>query len=127
MRPLALFLICLSLLTVQVGAAPGNTIFDYAQELGLSQEQAKRIRETLDHHSKLSASTQTDLARAEGAFQRAAASNATVEQIKPLLENVRDCRIRLRFQDVETARKLEGLLSEEQRKGWQAIQKRETR
>jgi hypothetical protein len=121
----ALATLILALLT-GVSYAKGKTILDYASEIGLTSAQSSKIRETLNSHKRKLIQAEHDLQSAEISAVNGINAGESVKVLRPKLEKSRDCRVVLRFLDIETSRTLEEILTPAQRDSWTKIQNRET-
>lgn len=122
------FVLVLLLLLAVVGTsfAKGKTILDFSAELGLTADQSAKIRTTLLNHKAKLQQAESSLQQAEAAARKGINAGESVEALRPKLERSRDCRVELRYLDIETARTLEETLTKAQRDYWTKIQNRET-
>lgn len=122
------FVLVLVLLVAMAGPsfAKGKTILDFSAELGLTADQSAKIRTTLLNHKTKLQQAENSLQQAEAAARKGINDGESVQVLKPKLERSRDCRVELRYLDIETSRTLEETLTKAQREYWTKIQNRET-
>ncbi len=99
-----------------------KTIVDYKTELGLSDEQVNGISTTLKDFQTRVVELKKQLKESEEGFAKMLAEQAPLAQVKQQLRSSADLRFQLRYLDVVTARRVEGILSQEQLKKWRDIQ-----
>ena len=103
-------------------AARPATIFDYSSQLKLQDSQAQELKSLLAQLRQGSQSLQSRLVREEKEFRRLVEAQAELTQIREQLKKIQSVRVELRMLDIATRRKLEAVLSAEQRVQWRAIQ-----
>jgi hypothetical protein len=100
-----------------------KTIFDYKQELSLSDEQISSMKAQL---SELNTSVKTSrelLTKLENDYRALIAKDSTTPaQAKVKLEEIADATVTMRLKDLEISRKITGTMSADQREKWKAIQ-----
>ncbi len=99
-----------------------KTLVDYKAELGLSDAQITEIGEALKSFQVTITEQRKLLTQYEGEYSKLLADHAPLEQIKQKLRQVTDTNFNLRYADVLTSRKVEGILSAEQMSKWRAMQ-----
>lgn len=129
MKPLKILsLLLLALLTLNTAHAEdgkrarAKTLLDYKKELSLSESQVKDIKETLSAYQTVIAQQRKSLAEHEKQYSSLVAARAPMDQIKQKLRQVTDTTYTLRLSDVQTARKVESILSADQLKKWREMQ-----
>ncbi len=99
-----------------------KTLLDYKKELSLSESQVKEIKETLSAYQTVVAQQRKSLMQYEKQYSSLVAGRAPIDQIKQKLRQVTDTTYTLRLSDVQTARKVESILSADQLKKWREMQ-----
>ena len=129
MKPLKIFSILLVLLLTLIPTQAENgkkprvkTLLDYQKELSLSDGQVKEIKETLAAYQTVIAQQRRGLAQYEKEYSKLVAERAPMDQIKQKLRQLTDTTYNLRLSDVQTARKVESILSADQLKKWRELQ-----
>ena len=129
MKPLKILsLLLITLLTLGSAHAEDGkrarvkTLLDYQKELSLSAPQVKEIKETLAAYQTVVAQQRKSLMQFEKEYSSLVATRAPIEQIKQKLRQVTDTTYTLRLSDVQTARKVESILSVDQLKKWREMQ-----
>jgi Spy/CpxP family protein refolding chaperone len=102
--------------------SPAKTIADYKKELGITDKQLQDIVAVLNGFKSTVDTEQKQLLADEQDFQKLIASHADLATIKAKLQQIADLRVKVRLVDVETSRKIEGVLTPEQLNKWRAIQ-----
>ncbi len=129
MKPLKIFSILFVLLLTLIPTQAENgkkprvkTLLDYQKELSLSDGQVKEIKETLAAYQTVIAQQRRGLAQYEKEYSKLVAERAPMDQIKQKLRQLTDTTYNLRLSDVQTARKVESILSADQLKKWRELQ-----
>jgi septal ring factor EnvC (AmiA/AmiB activator) len=120
---LLLALICF--LTAPPGLAEGRkvkTLVDYKAELSLSDTQIKEIGDALKNFQTTITEQRKLLTQFEGEYSKLVSDHAPLEQVKQKLRQLTDVNFNLRYADVLTSRKVEGILSTDQLTRWREIQ-----
>ncbi len=99
-----------------------KTLIDYKSELGLSDKQVKEIKDTLFAYQNVVTEQRKALSTYEKEYSGLVSERAPLEQIKGKLRQITDTSFNLRFADVQTARKVETVLTADQLKKWRDIQ-----
>ncbi|GMU56133.1 MAG: hypothetical protein AMXMBFR33_52790 [Candidatus Xenobia bacterium] len=121
-------LVWLALLLAWAWAEPGpRSLVDFRQELKLSGQQVEAITSTLQRFQEENATLRFKLNVAERETASLVERRGDLAAIKANLKQASDLQYQMRLLDLETSRKLEGILSPEQLKRWQAIQAKERR
>jgi predicted RNase H-like nuclease (RuvC/YqgF family) len=99
-----------------------KTIFNYKTELGLSDKQVEdmkalvsKLQTTLNEKGKMLLDLRNDLAKM-------IREKDNLGTIKSQLKKIADLQVEISYMDIETARKIEGVLAPKQLKKWQDIQ-----
>lgn len=110
------------ILLVEPCLARPATIFDYSSQLKLQAGQTQELRSLLDQLRQSNQRLQTTLIREEQEFRRLVKAQAELGLIREQLKKIQSLRIELRMLDITMQRKLETVLSVEQRSQWRSIQ-----
>lgn len=122
-RCLLLALICF--LTALPSLAEGRkvkTLVDYKAELSLTDTQIKEIGDALKNFQTTITEQRKLLTQFEGEYSKLVSDHAPLEQVKQKLRQLTDVNFNLRYADVLTSRKVEGILSTDQLTRWREIQ-----
>jgi len=99
-----------------------KTIFNYKTELGLSDKQVEdmkalvsKLQTTLNEKGKMLLDLRNDLVKM-------IREKDNLGTIKSQLKKIADLQVEISYMDIETARKIEGVLVPKQLKKWQDIQ-----
>jgi Spy/CpxP family protein refolding chaperone len=99
-----------------------KTIFNYKTELGLTDKQVEdmkvlvsKLQNTINEKGKMINDLRNDL----GTMIR---DKENLKTIKSQLEKISSLQVEVSYLDIETARKIEGILTPTQLKKWQNIQ-----
>lgn len=129
MRKLLLLLGLLGALYAPVHADPSaekikiKTLFDYKQELGLSDEQISNMKSFLSELNGSVKASREQITRLETDYRALIANeNTTTAQARAKLEEIADATVVMRLKDLEVSRKITGAMTAEQRAKWKAIQ-----
>jgi hypothetical protein len=125
-RILSLLVLCLLIgpVLAEGGDRKVKTLVDYKAELSLTDQQIKDIGDALKAFHKTISEQRKLLVQYEGEYAKLVADKAPLDQIKQKLRQVTDTNFNLRYADVLTSRKVEGVLSPEQLARWRDIQAR---
>ena len=104
------------------GQQQARTIFDFKQELNLTDRQAQEIRTVIEDLNKDVVVTRAKLTLIDVEASDLIKSEGDVEQIKRKLRDASDLQISLRIADIVATRKINKTLSPEQLKRWREIQ-----
>lgn len=103
-------------------AKPVKTLVDYKDELGLTDEQINGVAEALKNFQETIKTQKSLMVTYEQDYRKLLKDHAPLPEIKQKLRQIADVRFNLRYADVVTSRKVEGLMTAEQLKKWRAIQ-----
>lgn len=106
---------------------PGTVkmIWDYKDQLGLSDSQVSDIKDTINGFQKNVIQFRSKLQVTELDIQDLLQKKADLTAIKTKLSESAEIQVDLRMADIETARKIDSILTPDQIKKWRAIQKKE--
>jgi len=105
---------------------PPKTIFDFKQELSLSDEQLSAMKTQLSELTSSVKIAKEDLQKLEKEYRALIQDETTtVAQAKAKLEQIAAVTTSMRLKDLEISRKITATMSVEQRQKWKAIQARE--
>ena len=100
-----------------------KTIWDYKTQLGLSSTQVNDMKAALRDFQKQLITLRASLQVSELNLQDLLQKHADLDTVKTQLQKSADIQVDMRIADVETARKIEGVLTPDQLTKWRAIQK----
>jgi len=137
MKRLLLALACFTALSSNVWAAPAaqpapatapagtpiKTLWDYQKELGLSDKQVADLKATVVDLEKFVREQQERLKPLDTQLNDQIGKEASLDQIKATLQQIAAVQIDIRVADVNTSRKINGILTADQLKKWRDIQK----
>ena len=127
MRKLLLVLGLLGALYALAHADPEKikikTLFDYKQELGLSDEQISNMKSFLSELNGSVKASREQITKLENDYRALIANESTTTaQAKTKLEEIANATVVMRLKDLEVSRKITGAMTAEQRGKWKAIQ-----
>lgn len=99
-----------------------KTLVDYKPELGLSDEQVQGITTALKDFQARVVELRKQIKESEAGFKKLLGEQAPLAKLKEQLKTTSDLQFQLRYLDVVTARRVEGILSAEQLEKWRKIQ-----
>lgn len=100
-----------------------KTLFDYKQELSLSDEQITNMKAQLNELNNSVKASRELLTKLENDYRALIAKDSTTAaQAKTKLEEIADATVTMRLKDLEISRKITGTMTAEQREKWKAIQ-----
>lgn len=99
-----------------------KTLLDYQSELGMSDKQVEDIKKTLQEFQENMVKLRKAWIGSELAYKKMIEEHASLDDIKKQLIQNANLRANMRFYDVVTSRKVEGLLTAEQLKKWKSLQ-----
>ncbi len=112
-------------------ASPNNgqqnvrMIWDYKTELGLTDEQVAGIKDAITGFQKEVVELRAKFQVVEIDLQNLIQKKADLPTVKAKLQESAAIQVDLRLADIETARKIDDILSPEQAKRWREIQQKE--
>lgn len=104
---------------------PVKMIWEYKEELGLSDSQATDMKGAFDSFQKESLRLRSKLQVSELDFQDLLEKKADIDTIKQKLTEIADLQVQMELANIETARKIDGVLTDDQTNKWKEIQKKE--
>lgn len=128
MRHAWLQLALLALLLAPAYSEPTNkakvkTIFDYKQELALTDQQVASMKAALVELNESVKTGRTNLNQLEAEYKALLAKEGTtMDEARSKLQQIADSTVALRLKDLEISRKITATLSAEQQKKWRGIQ-----
>lgn len=102
-----------------------KTIFSYKKDLAMTDEQEKSMKDLLTGLQKDLIEKRAKLNVIEIELRQMLVDRAELKQIKTKLDESAALQASMRYADVETSRKIEGVLTAEQLKKWREIQAKE--
>ena len=128
---LAPTLVCVALAAPVLAQAPTPpapkkvpTIFDYKHEVGLTADQETKMKTLLkDLQANMSAG-ETHLRQMELDYRKLLAKDPTIDLARAKLQEIANATVDLRLVDLQTSRRISGVLSADQLKKWKDIQVR---
>jgi len=98
-----------------------KTILDFKQELKLTEKQVKEIEKLLQVYFKKEQEMLGKIREKETKLTEMLNSDGDIKEVKKLAREIYCLRGELRAEELETAKKIDGILNEEQRKRWKEI------
>ena len=100
-----------------------KTIFDYKQELSLSDEQINKMKAQLTELNNSVKASREQLTKLENDYRALISKDSTTTaQAKAKLEEISDATVAMRLKDLEISRNITATMTAEQRDKWKAIQ-----
>lgn len=106
----------------QAAPAQGRTIFDYKDDLKMTDKQEQEIRTILQNLNKDARLSNARLVIIDSEFEDLMNKESDVDLIRKKLREAADIRITMRIADIEATRKINRVLSADQLKRWRGIQ-----
>ncbi|MBI5599385.1 MAG: hypothetical protein HY890_06570 [Deltaproteobacteria bacterium] len=103
-------------------AAPVKTIFDYKTDLGLTDDQVKKIKENLVSLERDVKVLRAKITIVEDEVRGLVGKDGDMAQIKSKIREGYDIQASIRIADIEATRKINAVLKPEQFKKWKEIQ-----
>jgi hypothetical protein len=100
-----------------------KTIFDFQSQLNLTNTQMTEMKKDLEHFQKRLIEDRAKFQLAAISLQSLIKKQAPISSIKIKLKKEASLQIDMKLADIETARKIEGVLTPGQLKKWRQIQK----
>jgi len=101
-----------------------KTIWDFQTELGLTERQKSEIKASVSQLNTKIKGQRQRLAAASNRVNQLIKDNASIEVIRGKLHEVANLQIELKIADIETARKINTILTPQQLAKWRDIQKK---
>ncbi|WP_240702785.1 Spy/CpxP family protein refolding chaperone [Thermodesulfobacterium sp. TA1] len=98
-----------------------KTILDFKEELKLNEKQVKEIEKYLQGFFKKEQELSSKIREKEARFKEMLNSDWDIKEIKKLVKEIHCLRGELIAEELETGKKIDGVLNEEQRKKWREI------
>ena len=100
-----------------------KTIFDYKQELSLTDQQIATMKASLVELNDSVKKSRAGLTQMEADYKALIAKDgSTMAEAKSKLQQIADATVAMRLKDLEISRKITGTLSADQQKKWKGIQ-----
>ncbi len=99
-----------------------KTIFDYKQEIGLSDAQITSMQQYLANLNTNVKASKAKITQLENDFRALIAKEASSEEAKAKLQEIASATVTMRLNDFETSKKINETMTPEQKKKWRAIQ-----
>jgi len=107
---------------VKGGVPQGRkTILDFKEELKLNEKQVKEIERYLQGFFKKEQELSSKMREKEVRFKEMLNREGDIKEIKKLVREIHCLRGELIAEELETGKKIDGVLNEEQRKKWREI------
>ena len=103
------------------GSKP-QTIFDYKQQLNITDDQEKKMKAALNELQTAAKTANQNLNRLEGEYRKLISQDASIEKARAKLKEIAEAQVELRLADLRTSRKLTGVLKPEQMAKWKELQ-----
>jgi len=107
------------------GSAGVKMIWDYKKELEMSDGQVAGIKEAIENFQKQVLDLRQKLQATEGDIQELIQKKGDMDAIKAKLQTSAELQVQLRVLDIQTARKIDTILTPYQLNLWREIQQRE--
>lgn len=101
-----------------------KTIFDYKDELGITDDQVKKLKDNVVELQKELQSFREKIVEANKELGPKLQEEASLDAIRPLLQKIANYQVDMRLADISAARKINGTLKPEQLKKWRDVQKK---
>lgn len=101
-----------------------KTIFDYKQELGLTDAQETQIKDALKKLAAYLKECQTRILKNLTEVKSLRDQDADIEKIKPFLRSNADIQVEMGVADIQASRQINRILKPEQLTKWRDIQKK---
>jgi len=101
---------------------PLKTLWDFQEELGLSDRQVQKMKSLLARFQSNLVAAQKRLCAAESQLKVAIDREAPIDQVREKLARIGSIQLEMRLEDVETSRKVNAVLTEDQLENWRKIQ-----
>lgn len=100
-----------------------RTLFDYKQELSLSDEQIANMKSFLTELNGSVKVSRQQLAKLEAEYRALIANDSTTTaQARAKLKEIAEATVAMRLKDLEVSRKITNAMSADQRAKWKTIQ-----
>jgi len=99
-----------------------KTIFDYQNELGLSNKQIQNLKDKIADFQKYFTEQQKTLVGLQKELKQLFSDNASIRLIRSKLEQISRIQVDVSCRDIETSRNIERELTPAQLKKWKALQ-----
>ena len=99
-----------------------KTIFAYEKELGLTEAQVKNLKDILTKFQDYVNEKRKDIVQLRTELNDLIVKRADLKLIRSALEQISRLQVETSYNDVETARKVEGVLTAAQLTKWKEIQ-----
>lgn len=100
-----------------------KTLFDYKQELALTDEQISNMKSYLTELNGSVKTSREQLTKLENDYRLLIANESTTTaQAKAKLQEIATATVAMRLKDLEVSRKITNAMSADQRSKWKAIQ-----
>ena len=104
------------------GSVQGRkTILDFKQELKLNEKQVKEIEKFLQEYFKKEKEFVDKIKEKEAKLNQMLDSGSDIKEVKKLAKEIYCLRGELWGEELETAKKIDGVLNDEQKKKWREI------
>lgn len=101
---------------------PPKTLFDYRQELQLSDQQIATMQSELKQLGLSAEASRKRIGQLEAEYQQLLAKNSPLPPIKAKLQQIANATALMRYNDLAASRHIMGNLSAAQLKAWREIQ-----
>jgi uncharacterized protein YoxC len=98
-----------------------KTILDFKEELKLNEKQVKEIEKFLQEYFKKEKEFVDKIKEKEAKLNQMLNSGSDIKEVKKLAKEIYCLRGELWGEELETAKKIDGVLNDEQKKKWREI------
>jgi Spy/CpxP family protein refolding chaperone len=99
-----------------------KTIFNYKKELGLTEKQSEDMKALVSKLQALLNEKGREISELRNGLGDMIKNKDNLSAVRSQLRKIADLQVEISYNDIETARKIEGVLTSAQMKKWQAIQ-----
>jgi len=99
-----------------------KTIFNYKKELGLTEKQSEDMKALVSKLQALLNEKGKEISELRNGLGDMIKNKDNLSAVRSQLRKIADLQVEISYNDIETARKIEGVLTSAQMKKWQAIQ-----
>ncbi|MCX8083267.1 MAG: hypothetical protein N3D17_07810 [bacterium] len=132
-KRLILFLFCIFILSPFISTKASSqennkpparkTILDYKAEVGLNEKQVKEIEKLIGEYEKRVASNVEKIKGEDKKLKELLASEGDIKEIGKRVREIYRLRGEIVVDDLETGRKIDNILTKEQKEKWKEIKK----
>ena len=99
-----------------------GTIFDYKKDIGLTDDQETKMKAALTELNTAVNNGRNKINKLETEYRKLLEKEPSIAQARAKLQEIAAAQVDLRLVDLQTSRKITGVLTPEQLEKWRAIQ-----